>query len=190
MHESEMFGRRRRTPLLTAAVIAGTASAASRHGARKQSEMEAQRQFQMEQEAEFRRNQQDRERMRNQQAIDAAVNEALAKQQANQGIQQAPAPPIVMQPAVGAPAPIVMQPAVGPPPPLYASRDEYMASGPGPYLEPGAAPPRPRSTGAVDSGICFCHGCGSKCGMQDRFCSRCGQSLAGIALDNSQKQAM
>lgn len=172
-----MFGRRRRTPLLTAAVIAGTATAASRHGARKQSEMEAQRQFQMEQEAEFRRNQQDRERMRNQQAIDAAVNEALAKQQANQGIQQAPAP-------------IVMQPAVGPPPPLYASRDEYMASGPGPYLEPGAAPPRPRSTGAVDSGICFCHGCGSKCGMQDRFCSRCGQSLAGIAHDDSGKQAM
>jgi len=175
-----MFGRRRRTPFLTAAVLAGTATAASRHGARKQSEMESQRQFQMEQEAEFRRSQDDRERVRNQEAIDRAVNEALAKQQVNQtnqGNQQFSSPP-----------PVVMQPGGGPPP-NYMAGDEYM-TGPNPYLQPGAVPPRPRSTSAADSGILFCSGCGGKCGLQDRFCSRCGRSLAAVAYDQPEKQAM
>ncbi|KAG8410373.1 hypothetical protein J3459_017185 [Metarhizium acridum] len=174
-----MFGRRRRSPLLAAAVVAGTATVASRHGARKQSEMEAQRQFQMEQGYEFRRNQEERERVRNQQAIDQAVNEALAKQQASQGVQQ------------GSPAPAIVQPAAGPPP-IYVAGDEYPPSGSGPYLQPGVVPQRPRSTSAADSGICFCSGCGKKCGTQDRFCSRCGRSLQAESApyDQPEKQAM
>lgn len=173
-----MFGRRRRSPFLTAAVVAGTATVASRHGARRQSEMEAQRQFQMQQEYEFRRNQEERERARNQQAIDQAVNEALAKQQASQGVQQ------------GSPAPAIAQPAPGPPP-MYMAGDEN-ASGSGPYLQPGAVPQRPRSTSAAESGICFCSCCGKQCGMQDRFCSRCGRSLQveSAPYDQPEKQAM
>ncbi|OAA35556.1 hypothetical protein NOR_07941 [Metarhizium rileyi] len=174
-----MFGRRRRSPFLTAAVVAGTATVASRHGARKQSEMEAQRQFQMEQEYEFRKNQEERDRVRNQQAIDQAVNDALAKQQASQGAHQ------------GSPAPVLVQPAPGPPP-MYMAGEEYASPGPGPgpYLQPGSVPARPRSTSAVDSGGCFCSGCGNKCGSQDRFCSRCGRSLARASHDGPEKQAM
>ncbi|KFG85960.1 hypothetical protein MANI_011382 [Metarhizium anisopliae] len=180
-----MFGRRRRSPFLTAAVVAGTATVASRHGARKQSEMEAQRQFQMQQEYEFRRNQEEREQARNQQAIDQAVNEALAKQQASQGAQQGSAAPAIVQPA-----PTIAQPAPGPPP-MYMAGDEY-PSGSGAYLQPGAVPQRPRSTSAAESGICFCSGCGKQCGTQDKFCSRCGRSLQveSAPYDQPEKQAM
>lgn len=170
-----MFGRRRR-PLLGAAVIAGTATVASRHGARKQSEMEAQRQFEMEQQAEFRRNQEERERIRNQEAIDRAVSEAMAKQP-SPGMQQ------------GSPAPMLMQPAAGPPP-IYGAAESYVSPGPSPYLQPGAVPPRPRSTSAADSGTSFCSGCGNQCGAQDNFCNRCGRSLAGVSYEQPAKQGM
>lgn len=172
-----MFGRRRRTPLLGAAVIAGTATVASRHGARKQSEMEAQRQFEMEQQAEFRRNQEERERIRNQEAIDRAVSDAMAKQQPSPGMQQ------------GSPAPMIMQPAPGPPP-IYGSADSYASQGLSPYLQPGAVPPRPRSTSAAESGVSFCGGCGNQCGVQDNFCNRCGRSLAGVSYEQPAKQGM
>jgi hypothetical protein len=165
-----MFGRRRRSPLLTAAVLAGTATVASRHGARKQTEAEAQRQWQMEQEEEFRRNKDERERERNQRAIDLAVTDALAKQS-----QQ------------GSPAPVIVQPAAGPPP-VYMAPDDYAPGGP--YLHPDAVPPRPRSVSAVDNGVCFCTGCGNQCGLQDKFCSRCGNSMAGGQYSQPSKQNM
>lgn len=181
-----MFGgRRRRSPLVGAALIAGTATVAARHGARKQSQTESERRFQMEQEAELRRYAEER----NQRAIDQAVNDALAKQQAGNSGQAQPAPAS----GPGA-APVIMQPPPGAPP-LYGATDPYGSpSASSPYLHPSQAaafaPPRPRSTSAADSGICFCSDCGSKCGAQDNFCSRCGRSLSSGAYERPEKQGM
>lgn len=152
-------GRRRRTPFLGAAIIAGTATAAARHGARKQSRVEADRQLQMEQDAELRRYAQERERLENQHAIDQAVNDALAKQQAT-------------------------QPQAGPPPPTYAEGDP-LSSPNAPsrspcrsaVKNPAVAAPVSATASATDSSICFCSECGYKCGVEDNFCSKCGRSL-------------
>jgi len=191
-----MFGRRRRTPILGAAVLAGTATAAARHGARQQSYMEADRQYQMQQEAELRRYAEENQRLRSQRAVDEAVNEAIAKQQAGGSGQQSQQ---MQQPAGSpgqGPAPVIVQPPPGVPP-TYAVNDPFGSpASPSPYLQPARAmadvPPRPRSTSAADSAVAFCPECGTKCGAQDNFCSRCGRSLSTRTYDQqaTSKQAM
>ncbi|KND86313.1 hypothetical protein TOPH_09054 [Tolypocladium ophioglossoides CBS 100239] len=174
-----MFGGRRRRTLVGAALVAGTATVAARHGARKQSQIEAERQFQMEQEIEFRRIAEERERLRNQRDIDQAVNDALAKQQAGNNSQVQPAAPS----GPGA-APIMMPPPG--PPPTYMAADAYLH----PAMAAGPVPPRPRSTSAADSGVCFCSECGSRCGVQDKFCRGCGSSLSSGAYSQPAKQGV
>ncbi|UNI17018.1 hypothetical protein JDV02_003398 [Purpureocillium takamizusanense] len=181
-----MFGRRRRRPILGAAVLAGTATVAARHGARQQAYMTAEQQFQMQQEAELRRYAEENQRLRSQRAVDDAVNEALVKQQTGSGGQQA------QQPTTTAPTgQDNVQSPPGGPPTYYATNDPYSSPAPpSPYLQPGPLPPRPRSTSAADSGSAFCTECGTKCGAQDNFCSRCGQSLSTRAYEQQEKQAM
>ncbi|ODA79254.1 hypothetical protein RJ55_04847 [Drechmeria coniospora] len=173
-----MFGRRRRTPLLGAAVIAGTATAASRHGAKKQAQVESERQYQMEQEAEIRRYAEENERLRNQRAIDQAVNDAMSKQQAENMAKQPVSP--------GGPMNNMQSSAAMSP--TYGSNDILHSpanSLPSPmYQQAGMAPSlMPRGNAAAE-GMRFCSDCGNKCTPQDKFCSGCGHAMMRAMNEN------
>ncbi|KAK0392756.1 hypothetical protein NLU13_2251 [Sarocladium strictum] len=183
-----MFGSRRRRPLLGAAVIAGTATVAARHGARRQASAEAERQFQAQQAAELRRLEEERQQARNQQAIDRAVAEALAKQQQSETSSRNEQAPVAQRSA-----PMGNQPYVDSPP-MYAGADVYASSPSGQpmYLQPpgsarGIGPLGQQSPGTMEAGVCFCSNCGARGSVQHKFCSSCGQPMS---LGTPEKQLM
>ncbi len=168
-----MFGPRRRRPLLGAALIAGTATVAAKHGAKEQAQVEAERKYQMERDAELGKYAEESQRIQNQRAIDQAVNDALAKQASNNSQSQL-APPGPAAAAPRSPSANLAPDVRGPSPALP------------PYPYPAGGPAgqdfssMPGSGSAMESGFRFCTGCGNRCTLQDSFCSRCGRAQARL----------
>ncbi|KAB5542755.1 hypothetical protein GE09DRAFT_225520 [Coniochaeta sp. 2T2.1] len=172
-----MFGRRRR-PILGAAVVIGASRSAARREVQQQAVIQSQREIEIQREVDMRRREEVEQERRTQRAIDEAVKAAVTDSQAS--TQQSPVavqPQPPQQPyATMPPMPSQIQdttPRVQPEPSMQALYPQVP-----PYTPlPPSLDGRPKSAQGISStGINarFCFQCGFACGVDDKFCRRCG----------------
>lgn len=151
---SRSFNMFRRSPLLGAAVVYG----ASRAGARRGMQREAERQQAMEWEAQARAA--DRESRRREEERRRAEELERHKEQVKREIQEEEEKKRLRAQAD-------QQQQNQQPPPVYIQPPQQYAQ------QPGMGPP----TGQAGVDTVFCTRCGNMCRVGDRFCSGCGNQL-------------